>query len=354
MKHGNLAVFIPHLGCPHCCSFCNQRTISGAQDAPTPGEAAQLCEKAVAAGSLPPETELAFFGGSFTAIPMEEMCAYLAAVQPYVGPGKLRGIRLSTRPDAINRPILALLRHFGVTAVELGAQSLDDRVLALNGRGHSAQQLRQAVSLLREQPFELGLQWMPGLYGDTKESIQATAEGILELRPDSVRVYPTLVLEGTELARLYRAGRYKPLELEEAVELCAGLLEAYEARGIQVLRLGLHPSPQLEEQLLAGPYHPAFGQLCRSRLALRRLQKFLATAEKGKAYHLYCAAEELSTVIGQGRQNALALAAEGYNLRIKPLAGLRPGQFRLEEVKPRQRGKDGSADAAKNLTDPGL
>ena len=204
MKHVNVALFVPHLGCPHACVFCNQRTISGQTRPLTPEQIRSACETAKGCEHDVKNSEIAFFGGSFTAIDREEMIACLEAARPYVG-RDFGGIRISTRPDCVDDGVLSLLREYGVTAVELGAQSMDDAVLALNERGHTAKDTEEACERIRRYGFSLGLQMMTGLYGSDEEKDRQTARWFVELHPDTVRIYPTVVLEHTRLADLWRS-----------------------------------------------------------------------------------------------------------------------------------------------------
>ena len=315
MKHANISIFVPHEGCPNQCSFCNQRSISGRQKAPDGAEVAAICEQALQ--HSPAGAEIAFFGGSFTAIPRCYMLELLEAVQPYIGEGNFRGIRISTRPDAVSEEILQILRQYHVTSIELGVQSMDDEILQNNRRGHTAGDVEKAVELIRRYPFELGLQFMPGLDGDSEESIRTTAQAIAALQPDTVRIYPTLVLEGTELAERFHSGSYKPLTLERAVELSAECIELFEQRNICVIRVGLHASETMEAQLLAGPYHPAFRELCESHLFYQKALSALTGREKEKAYHLFTAPSALSKMIGQKGANLQKLKEQGWNIKVK-------------------------------------
>lgn len=315
MKHANISIFVPHVGCPNQCSFCNQRSISGQQKAPSGAEAAAICVEALR--HSPKDAEIAFFGGSFTAIPQAYMLELLTAVQPYIGAGKFRGIRISTRPDAVSEDILQLLEQYHVTSIELGVQSMNDEILQKNLRGHTAADVENAVQLIRQHSFELGLQFMPGLFGDTTESIFSTAKAIADLKPDTVRIYPTLVLEGTKLAELYRSGEYEPLELQEAVELSADCMELFEKQNIRVIRVGLHAAETMEAQLLAGPYHPAFRELCESHLFYKKALSELAGKDKSKAYHLFAATSALSKMIGQKGSNLRKLQEQGWNIKVK-------------------------------------
>ncbi|MEG1849879.1 MAG: radical SAM protein [Oscillospiraceae bacterium] len=271
--HGNIAVFVPHEGCPHRCSFCDQRAISGAVRAPSPDEVQELCRRAIAENQGR-TLELAFFGGSFTAIDRALMERLLAAAQPFLGCG-ISGIRISTRPDAIDAERLALLRSAGVTAIELGAQSTDDAVLQKNGRGHTAQDIHDACALIRRVGFELGLQMMLGLPGAGARSDLASAAELAALGPDTVRIYPALVLKNTEMAQWFFNGTYRPLTLDEGVARAARVMELFEDSDIRIIRVGLHPTGELEKNLLAGPYHPAFRELCEGERMLEKLQKQL-------------------------------------------------------------------------------
>ena len=347
MKHANVAIFVPHLGCPHACSFCDQRTISGSPRAPGPEEVARTAAAALTQmGERAGAAEIAFFGGSFTAVEPALMESLLRAAAPFVGPGRFRGIRVSTRPDAIDPPRLAILRRYGVTAVELGAQSMDDAVLRLNGRGHTAADVEKAAVLIRQGGFELGLQMMTGLYGSTPAGDEATARGFAAIGPDTVRVYPTIVLRGTRLAQLYREGRYAPQTLPEAVELGARLLLFFRGRGIRVIRLGLHAEEGIGRNYVAGPWHPAFRELCENRVYLGRARQAVAAAglRPGEAATLYVAPGRLSQLIGQHRGNFIALEGEtGVRLR----ADSRPG---LEEFEVVCRREDSPGSAAGQRT----
>lgn len=316
-----IPIFVPHRGCPQQCSFCNQRTISGAQAAPTPQEAAQLCRRALDTLSPHARGEVAFFGGSFTAIPIAELCALLEAVQPFLRHPQMTGIRISTRPDGVEEGMLDLLEGYGVTAIELGAQSMDDRVLAANGRGHTSRDVAEAAGRIRRRGLTLGLQMMTGLYRSTGAKDLDTARQLADLGPQEVRIYPTVVLAGTQLDRLLQAGEYCPPSLEETVELCADLLELFRSREIRVLRLGLHASRELESQTTGGCYHPALGELCQSRLILRRLQAQLGELDAAPVT-LWVHPRYRSRVVGQKRFNLRALERQGFTLTVRTDPGL--------------------------------
>ena len=316
MRHINVALFVPHNGCPNQCSFCNQRAISGHRNQVEPSDV----DKAVQIALENPESkggEIAFFGGSFTAIERETMVSLLSAAYKYVENGSFRGIRISTRPDAINEEICNIIRSYGVTAVELGAQSLDDRVLILNKRGHTAEDIVKATKLLQKNGFETGLQMMTGLYGSTDEDSIETAKRIIELNPDTVRIYPTVVLENTELCDLYRSGEYHPQGVEEATELCAELLQMFEESGIKVIRTGLHSGGDVEGEFVAGAYHPAFKEICESKIYLRKVTEFIRENKipEGKI-EIRVSPKSVSQMTGQKKANIEALKTLGYEAKI--------------------------------------
>lgn len=324
MKHANVAIFVPHNGCPHACSFCNQRTITGQSIQPTAEDVRQTVQSAAQhLGEKAHQAEIAFFGGSFTAIERSYMLTLLQAAFPFVQDGTFGGIRLSTRPDAIDEEVLTLLKTYGVTAIELGAQSMSDAVLAANHRGHTAEDVRQAARLMKSYGFSLGLQMMTGLYGSSDTLDRQTAADLADLQPDTVRIYPTVVLKGTELAALYEQGVYHPPTLPETVSLCADLLLFFEERHIRVIRLGLHDSPSLREQQIAGVFHPAFRELCEGEIMYRHA--LTALQQSGVTCGTVTFSVHPSSVsrfVGQKRQNLLRLAQNGITARVEQDASL--------------------------------
>lgn len=331
MKHANISLFVPHMGCPHQCSFCNQKTISGSVKPLTPDEVTATLKKAVADGVDPDNTEIAFFGGSFTAIERDYMMSLLESAHPFVESGKLSGIRISTRPDAIDNEVLDILKRFGVTSIELGAQSTDPEVLIKNRRGHTREDIFKASHLIKKRGFSLGLQMMTGLLGDTDEKALQTCEDIISLKPDTVRIYPTITLEGTHLGELYKAGEYEPQTLQGAVSLCGKLLKRFYENDIAVIRLGLHSGGNVEEGYLAGPYHPAFGEMCQSAVYLENAVDLLKTLDIGNGkITLYVNPSEISKMTGQKGANKEILRSMGYNISVKGDNNLKKYEIKAE------------------------
>lgn len=317
--HANISVFVPHLGCPNMCSFCNQRYIAGTAEIPDEQTVINAVRLAKTSKNYNPNnTEIAFFGGSFTAIDRSYMLRLLKTAHTFVLDGTVAGIRVSTRPDFIDDEILTVLKEYGVTAIELGAQSMSDTVLVNNNRGHTADDVRTSSLLIKSYGFQLGLQMMTGLYTDTDSTAVFTAQEIIKLKPDTVRIYPTIVLENTELARLYRLNKYKPQELDAAVDLTATLLCLFKSAGINVIRTGLHTIDT--QKYVAGPWHPAFRELCDSKIYLRTALKQL---KKAGNYIVFVPDGAVSKMVGQKRCNLQYLANKGFNCTVKTDSNLK-------------------------------
>lgn len=267
-RHYTIPVFIPEEACPNQCVFCNQHRIAGAECAPSVEEVMRKINAHLLTIPAEGEVEIGFFGGNFTGIPQAEQQAYLGSVQGFIDSGRVQGIRLSTRPDYITPEILNFLKQFHVTSIELGAQSLDDEVLKLAGRGHTANQVAIASQLIRDHGFNLGLQMMIGLPGDSPEKSMHTAKEIIRLGAVSTRIYPTLVIKNTELEQLYLDGKFTPLTLSEAIEQVADIVPLFVDAEVKILRIGLHPSEGLLDRssLVAGPFEVAFGEMVFSRI----------------------------------------------------------------------------------------
>lgn len=295
-----IPIFVPHLGCPNDCVFCNQRRISGAQ---APASAMSVrAELTAALGRLSAgeSAQLAFYGGSFTAIPAAEQEELLLAAQPFIG--RLSGIRLSTRPDAISGEILDRLERFGVDTIELGAQSMRDKVLTQSRRGHTADDVRKAAVMIKERGFKLILQMMTGLPGDDPEGAVYTARELRKLAPDGVRIYPTVIVRDTELYELWKKGEYREHSVEDAVSVCAELLPIFE--GIPIIRLGLNPTDDLSGgDAVGGAYHPALGELVYSRVMREKIAALLVDLPEGSDVEIGVHACRVSQAVGQRRQN---------------------------------------------------
>ena len=273
-------LFIPNQGCPHKCIFCQQEKITAHSAQPINGLAIkEILDTAIKSArfDVRQRTEVAFYGGTFTRLPLGRMSELLEAVAPYLKQGFFKSIRVSTRPDALDKERLDMIRGFGVSTVELGAQSMDDEVLGLTRRGHTVRDTVESFHLLRRHGFKVGIQLMPGLPGDSEEKFMKTIEDVITLHPDMVRLYPTIVINGTELARWYKEKRYQPLQLEEAVKICQESCVRLEGKKIPVIRIGLMSSPSLleEGQIVAGPWHEAFGFLVRSGIYQKKIEPYL-------------------------------------------------------------------------------
>ncbi len=310
------------------CSFCNQFAITSHLYQPTVQDIDTAVTTAIRTmGDSITDSEIAFFGGSFTAINRDYMIMLLHAAYKYVENGTVRGIRVSTRPDAISDEILDILTDYGVTTVELGAQSMIDSVLKANHRGHTAEDVRIASRLIKGRGFALGLQMMTGLYTDNYQGSVHTANEFISLKPDCVRIYPTVVLEGTMLADYYRSGKYMPQTVDEAVELCASLLTMFRDYDIPVIRLGLHAID--EDEFVAGAWHPSFGELCESRLMLDRIR---AVTERGRNYVVFVSPRNVSKAVGNRRKNIITLESEGVNIKVVADSTLSDSEISAEEV----------------------
>ena len=301
MRHVNIPVFVPHLGCPKQCVFCDQRAISGVRSFDE-GEARRVIEAHLATLNGKP-AEIAFFGGSFTGIGRERMTALLDMAEEYVRAGLVGGIRFSTRPDFIDPEIIGILRRYTVAAAELGIQSSSDRVLAFSKRGHTAEDSRRAVRLLREAGYPVVGQMMLGLPGAGREDDRETARFIADCGAAYARIYPTVVFRGD----------YVPLTEEEAVERGADVLGIFAERGVEVIRMGL-PEGAGEESFVAGPRHPAMGERIRSAFYGRMLEQTLGEAgiplrgERRSAFlTIEAAPGELSAAVGYRGENKIRI-----------------------------------------------
>lgn len=270
--------------------------------------------------------EIAFFGGSFTAIDREYMISLLEAARPFLE--LFEGVRISTRPDYIDDEVLVLLKKYNISTIELGAQSMSDIVLLSNNRGHSSKQVRQAVKKIRSYGIKVGLQMMTGLYKSTPELDLYTANEFVKLCPDCVRVYPTVIMENTDLADYYRSGDFKLYTLEESVRLCSEILKLFYENNIDVIRVGLHYSDSLVENSLGNNYHPAFRELCESKILLDSVSEQLSD---NKRIIIYVNPSSVSKLIGQKRANIQKLNSMGYSVKVIPDKALGKYEVRVEE-----------------------
>ena len=331
-----IPVFVPHLGCPNDCVFCNQRRISGEQLPAGPETVKNAIESAAAFLPAGGKRQLAFYGGSFTAIPTAQQEALLSVAKDYLDKGMIHSIRLSTRPDAIDHSVLDRLESYGVETVELGAQSLDDEVLTLSGRGHTALDVENASRLIKSRGFKLILQMMTGLPGDTLQKDIATAKKIIALRPDGVRIYPTVIVRDTALYDMWQAGSYPDHSVEDAVQVCAELLPLFEEAGIPVIRLGLNPTDDLSGgDAAGGAYHPALGEMVKSRIMLHKAEQLLEGIAPGASIVLEVGKGKTSQMTGQKRCNVQYLTEKFALkvLRVKENPGLNKdiGLIRIEK-----------------------
>ncbi len=332
MKHYNIPVFIPHLGCPFKCIFCNQQKIASQEKIPDIDDVVKIIEKHLS--TIPVnagEVELAFFGGNFTAIERKLQEEYLSAVNPYIEKGRIDSIRISTRPDFIDLNILTFLEKRGVKTIELGVQSLNDEVLKTSKRGYRAEDVFKACHLIKKQGFRLGIQLMIGLPGDDYSLAKETTNTVISLKPDMVRIYPTLVITGTVLEKMFHRGQYKPLTLQEAITLAKDLFLMFQKEEINVIRMGLQPSEDLQQAgtVIAGPYHPSFGELVEQEIfkqqAKKLIQDYFNTVKTQKSVNLYVHEKDISKMIGSKRSNILYLknVFNLNNIYLKKATGIK-------------------------------
>ncbi|MDR4987870.1 MAG: radical SAM protein [Bacteroidales bacterium] len=318
MKHASIPIFIPMQGCLFDCVYCNQHHVTGQTVELRDQEIRQIIENHLETLSVKDSRiEIAFFGGSFTALPRDRQRHYLELVRPCLEHNRVDGIRLSTRPDYIDSATLCMLQEYGVQTIELGVQSMDDRVLELSGRGHTAEDVRLAAALIKDSGFSLALQMMPGLPGDTLEKSMHTAAEIIALGAEATRIYPTLVIRNTRLAELYRNNTYSPLTLDEAVLWCSLIVPVFEKAGVHILRLGLHPSDGLlhGHEMLAGPFHVAFGELVYSEIWHNIFMEITPDQSKGVAIAVH--PRQLNHAIGHKSKNKNMLREKFRSVRFE-------------------------------------
>ncbi|MGO1469332.1 MAG: elongator complex protein 3 [Tissierella sp.] len=307
-KHYIIPIFVPHLGCPHDCIFCNQKKIASATTNITEKDVENTIERYLSYFKEEAFIEIAFYGGSFTAIDIKTQKKFLNIALRYKKQKVVDEIRLSTRPDTIDRFILKHLKDFKVDTIELGVQSLNDEVLYKSGRGHKSQDVYDAVKLIKEYDFKLGLQMMVGLPGDNFARSYETAKTFINLNPQSVRIYPTLVIQDTFLENMMIEKEYKPLTLKEAVDICTTLLMEFYVNNINVIRVGLQPTEniQLGKDVIDGPFHPAFKQLVEANIYINILNDSISKniiKTEGEILEIYCKSKNVSNIAGQRSKN---------------------------------------------------
>ncbi len=334
MKVYNIPVFVSHQGCPFDCAYCNQRHITGNSGEVTAENVRNIIESYLETICRKDSfIEAAFFGGSFTGIEPEKQRGLLAAAFDYIKKGSIDGIRISTRPDYISESALNLLAEYGVTTIELGVQSLDSDVLKASRRGHSAEDVVKAVECIRKYNFNLGLQMMTGLPEDTPDKCIATAEKISAMKPDFVRIYPTLIVKDTLLEVLYKKGLYKPQSLDEAVSLCAELKKIFDREKIKIIRISLVTTDEISPggSLVAGPFHPSFGELVETELYYEKMSELLSDkTDRENIYIFFVNPKEVSKAVGNKRKNIGRIYNKmGFKIKVRGRGDIDRGNITL-------------------------
>ena len=340
-----IPIFVPHLGCPNDCVFCNQTKISGQKTNVTKEDVVKTVEYYLEHMKEPDKTvEIAFFGGSFTGIEEEVQNELLDAAYQFIKDGKVDSIRISTRPDYIDKNILKRLKKYRVKTIELGVQSANDYILRKSGRGHTFEDVKKASKLIRWNGFKLGHQMMVGLPDSTKIDEINTAKSLIKLKPKMVRIYPVLVIKGTQLEKDYENGTYKPLNIVQAVEICKELVRMFDKKHIDVIRIGLQntdeiTNPELENsEVVAGPYHPAFRQLVESSMWYDAIvEKIKKLNIKVKKVEVEVNSQDLNSVIGHKKENVLKLK-ETYDVEliVKQNDEIKQGKSKIEIIETYQ------------------
>lgn len=312
-----IPIFIPELACPNQCIFCNQRTITGQVEIPSYNDIRDKIKKYIKS-TTDTYIEVAFFGGNFTGIPLQQQIELLKVANEFLSLQVIHGIRVSTRPDYINESVIQLLKSYNVTVIELGAQSFDNDVLKKSERGYDSTCIEKAATLIKANGFKLGLQMMIGLPGDSSKKVIATAKKIVELKADSTRIYPVLVIKQTALERMYLKNEYTPLTLEVAIEQCKHVVPIFEDAGVLIQKIGLHPSADLVcgTALIAGPFHPNFRELVYSSIWKDLLKPHTEKDTAGLTIQISCAADQLNYAIGYAKSNTKMLKEKYRQVRI--------------------------------------
>lgn len=333
-----IPIFVPHLGCPNDCTFCNQKKISGQTKMVTSEDVKNTIEYYLNKFKNHDRyIEVAFFGGSFTGIEVEKQEELLDAAYKYILEKKVDSIRLSTRPDYINKEILKRLKKYGVKTIELGVQSTNDYILSRSRRGHTFEDVKRASKLIRKFGFVLGHQMMVGLPESTRNDEIQTAKDLIKLKPKVVRIYPVLVIKGTRLEEEFLNKEYEPLSVEQAVEISKELLKIFNKKKIKVIRIGLQNTNEITDpnnqnsQVVAGPYHPAFRQLVESRLWYDKMtDEIKKMNSKVKNVTIEVNPNDINNIVGHKKENKIKIN-ETYdiNLKIKLNNKLKQGKIKV-------------------------
>ncbi|MCX7696467.1 MAG: radical SAM protein [Bacteroidales bacterium] len=314
MKKRILPIFIPEAGCSRSCVYCNQFIITGRQVS-IDFEQIKFFVNSVLSVHIKEPLEVAFYGGSFSGLPFETQEKLLKIIKPFIEEGKVISIRLSTRPDLINKDKLDFLSNFYIKHIELGVQSTDDDVLKLSGRLYNRDDVFHSAQLIKSFGFLLGLQIMIGLPGDNDEKTRQTAFDVSALQPDGVRIYPTLVLKNTSLENWYKRGIYEPLTLDRAIEQCCWLYDFFRSQHIKIYKMGIHPGMQLEKNLVAGPFHPNFHQLVMTEYYYRNITSYLKLDLENI---IYSSPSLIPSIVGFERKNIKRWIHSRFKCKVLP------------------------------------
>lgn len=337
-----IPIFVPHLGCPNDCIFCNQKSISGQKKQLTKEDVKKQIEYFLDnIKEKDSEKEVAFFGGSFTGIDIEKQEELLEAASEYLKQGKINSIRISTRPDYINKEILKRLKKYKVKTIELGVQSTNNYILQRSERGHTFEDVKKASKLIRWYGFELGHQMMVGLPESTRIDEINTAKALIKLKPKMVRIYPVLVVKGTKLEKEYNEGIYEPLPLPQAVEICKTLVRMFADKNINVIRIGLQTTEEISDpesdgsEVVAGPFHPAFRQLVESGMWYDAIvEKIKKLNVKVKEVEVTINPIDVNNVIGHKKENVIKLKdVYDVDLIVKQDENIKQGKSKIEVIK---------------------
>lgn len=336
-----IPIFVPHLGCPNDCTFCNQKKISGQTKNVKAEDVKNTIEYYL--NNFKDDNkyiEVAFFGGSFTGIDVDKQKELLSVAYEYIKNKKIDSIRISTRPDYINKEILKMLKSYGVKTIELGVQSTNDYILSKSKRGHTFEDVKKASKLIRKNGFILGHQMMVGLPESTRQDEINTAKDLIKLKPKIVRIYPVLVIKGTQLEKDYESGEYTPLTVEQAVETAKDLLVLFNKKKINVIRIGLQNTNEITDpnskksQVVAGPYHPAFRQLVESRLWYDNIANEIKKVNSNVTHiQIDVNPSDINNAVGHKRIN-IEKINDTYNtdLKINPNSKIKKGKLKITKL----------------------